>query len=389
MSFMKIKQLFFVFLTSIVLLSCSQSENAKISGDVTGADTTIQVTLYRQYYHKMDEVKSVQISPKESSFNFKVGELTEPTFYHLYFDGKRRNVAVLLLEPNEQVQLEIDLNNFMDYGITGSVTSEKTRQLSKKIAQTKRLVDSLKNELQSTQNNAERERINVELTELIEKQREFSTSFIWDNPRCRSSVMALYQQIDDELLVFDRAQDLQLFKVVGTSLRAMYPESDYTEGILKDIKRQERLLNSHKLQQLVQEAESSLPDIALPNPQGDTVRLSSLKGKVVLIDFWTSTNPESLMENRELLEIYEQFNGKGFEVYQVSLDTDRESWVAAIQSANLPWINVSELNPNGSRVAQTYNVTKIPSNYLINRDFDIVDRDVFGSDLVSKLKEIL
>ncbi len=389
MNILKIKQFIFVFLASSVLLSCSQGEKARISGDVKGIDSTLKVTLYKQYYHKTEEVKSVQIDTKKSSFEFKLGELTEPTFYHLYFDGKRRNVAILLLEPNEQVQIDVDLNNFIDYSITGSVTSEKTRQLSKRIAQTKRLVDSLKKELLLAESNAEKERINTEINDAIEKQREFSTGFIWDNPRCRSSVMALYQQIDDELLVFDRAQDLQLFKVVGTALRAMYPESDYTEGVLKDIKKQERILNSVKLQQLVQDAESSLPDIALPNPQGDTVRLSSLKGKVVLIDFWVSTNPASLMENRELLGIYEQFKGKGFEVYQVSLDTEWEPWVAAIQSANLPWINVSELNPNGSRVAQTYNITKVPSNYLIDRNFDIVERDVFGKDLVSRLKETL
>jgi hypothetical protein len=96
-----------------------------------------------------------------------------------------------------------------------------------------------------------------------------------------------------------------------------------------------------------------------------------------------------MMENRELIEIYRKYKSKGFEIYQVSLDVDREPWLAAIESIGMPWINVCELNPNGSSVIGLYNVTRIPANYLISRDHSIAGKNLFGAQLEKKLKEIL
>jgi peroxiredoxin len=177
--------------------------------------------------------------------------------------------------------------------------------------------------------------------------------------------------------------------VVATSIIATYPESGFAKGMQRDIKNQEKLLASHNLKRLIENAESTLPEIALPNPKGEIIRLSSLKGKVILLDFWASSSQECLLENRELLEVYKQFRSKGFEVYQVSFDIDREPWMAAIESARLPWINVSELDPEGSIVAGSYNVTQVPANYLIDRDYSIIGKNIFGKDLVVKLKEVL
>ena len=205
----------------------------------------------------------------------------------------------------------------------------------------------------------------------------------------RASVMALYQKISDDRFVFEKAEDIQLFKVVASSLIARYPDSEYSKGMLRDIKNQEKILTSARLQSLIQVAESSLPEIALPNTNGDTVKLSSLRGKVILLDFWASFSQENLLENRELLELYKRYKSKGFEIYQVSLDIEREPWLAAIESVGLPWVNVCELNPNGSRVVGLYNVTRLPANYLIGRNYDIVGKNLFGRDLENKLKEIL
>jgi hypothetical protein len=95
------------------------------------------------------------------------------------------------------------------------------------------------------------------------------------------------------------------------------------------------------------------------------------------------------MDNRELLGIYKQFKGKGFEIYQVSLDGNRDEWVNAIESAGLPWINVCELNPKGSRDALTYNITQVPANYLIDRNYTIIGKNLYGDALKKMLQEVL
>lgn len=377
------------FIFVLILTSCTNDKISTINGAIQNLDSIAEVKVFRQDFDKTHLIETKKVNHKKPNFSFKVGKVVEPTFFQLHIEGKRKNVAILLLEPTEKVSMEIDLKNFIGYKLTGSEGSLKTQILSKRIAQSVKTLDSLTTLFNKDTTDTERNRISEEYDKIIESQRAYSTQFIWDNPMSRASVMALYQRFSNDHFVFDRPEDLQLFKVVATSLIALYPESNYAKGILADIKNQEKIITSHNLQALIQNMESSLPEIALPNLKGDTVRLSSLRGKVILLDFWASSNQTSLLENRELLEVYKQFRGRGFEIYQVSFDVEKEPWMAAIESAGLPWVNVSELNPRGSLVALTYNVNRIPANYLIDRDYNIVGKDLFGKDLIAKLREIL
>jgi peroxiredoxin len=384
-----LKLLIIAVTTMVLAISCTDDNQSKIEGKVDGVDSEVQVTLLRQDFAKTEILETIRISPKKSTFRFKVGELTEPTFFQLHFEGRRNQFMVLLLEPAEHAVVEVDVKDFSNYTVTGADESLKTQALSRRLAQTVKSLDSLKALISNATASAEKQRLSLEYEAAIESQREFSTQFIWDNPMSRASVMALYQKVSDDRFVFDRAEDVQLFKVVASSLIARYPDSDYAKGMLRDIRNQDKILRSHSLQELVRNVESTLPEIALPNPKGDTVRLSSLRGKVILLDFWASFSQENLLENRELLDLYRKYKGQGFEIYQVSLDVEREPWLAAIESAGLPWVNVSELDPDGSVVAGMYNVTRLPANYLIDRNFDIAAKNIFGRELEKKLKELL
>jgi peroxiredoxin len=384
-----LKFLFLAVTAMVLAISCTDDKQSKIEGKVDGVDSEVQVTLLRQDFAKTEIFETISISPKKSTFRFKVGELTEPTFFQLRFEGRRNQFMVLLLEPAEHAVVEVDIKDFSNYTVTGANESLKTQALSRRLAQTIKSLDSLKVLIENASASAEKQKLNLEYEAAIDSQREFSTQFIWDNPMSRASVMALYQKVSDDRFVFDRAEDVQLFKVVASSLIARYPDSDYAKGMLRDIRNQDKILRSHSLQELVRNVESTLPEIALPNPKGDTVRLSSLHGKVILLDFWASFSQENLLENRELLDLYRKYKGQGFEIYQVSLDVEREPWLAAIESAGLPWVNVSELDPDGSVVAGMYNVTRLPANYLIDRNFDIAAKNIFGRELEKKLKELL
>jgi peroxiredoxin len=380
---------FYLFFVPVFIFACSSKDVSTIQGTIQGIDSIAEISLYKQEFDRNILHKTISVKAKKPTFNFKVDVLEEPTFFQLHVNSGKNGVVVLLIEPKESVTIDVDLNDFVNYELKGSESSLKIQTLSKRLAQTLKSLDSL-SALRARANSVSHKQVLLnEYYQVIESQRAYSTKFIWDNPMSRANVMALYQQYGKDEFVFDRQEDIQLFKVVATSIVSRYPESSYAKGMLRDIKNMEKIVTNSKIQALIESAESSLPEIALPNPKGDTIKLSSLKGKVILLDFWASFNQNSLLENRELLEVYKRFKSQGLEIYQVSFDYERESWMAGIQSANLPWINVSELTKDVSIAAQNYNVTRIPANYLINRNFEIVGKDLFGKDLVQMISKTL
>jgi peroxiredoxin len=131
------------------------------------------------------------------------------------------------------------------------------------------------------------------------------------------------------------------------------------------------------------------PEIALNNPEGKPVSLSSLRGKYVLIDFWASWCGPCRQENPNVVRMYNKFKGKNFEIFGVSLDKSKEKWVEAIQKDELSWVHVSDLQYWQSAGAQAYGVQAIPATFLIDPTGKIIAKNLRGQALETKLTEIL
>lgn len=131
------------------------------------------------------------------------------------------------------------------------------------------------------------------------------------------------------------------------------------------------------------------PDIELPDPEGKTRRLSDLRGKVVLIDFWASWCRPCRAENPNVVRLYGEYHPKGLEIFSVSLDNNRDAWLNAIKSDGLSWPNhVSDLRGWSSAGGRLYGISSIPATVLVDREGKIVARNLRGKDLENKLKEI-
>ncbi|WP_276501648.1 TlpA family protein disulfide reductase [Terrimonas pollutisoli] len=130
--------------------------------------------------------------------------------------------------------------------------------------------------------------------------------------------------------------------------------------------------------------------IKLPDIKGDSVTLASLKGKVLLLDFWASWCMPCRAANKKLVKLYDKYKTKGFEIFSVSLDEDKDDWKKAIARDKISWVQVND--PRGSWNAKTaadWNISVLPTTFLINKKGDVVAIDPEGKELEKGIRELL
>ena len=130
-------------------------------------------------------------------------------------------------------------------------------------------------------------------------------------------------------------------------------------------------------------------DFEMIDLNGKSQKLSDLKGKIILLDFWASWCAPCRKENPNLVKTYKRFKSKGFEIFAVSLDENKENWLKAIENDNLNWFHVNDLKGNGNKASLIYGVEGIPDSFLIDQNGIIIARDLRGEELIKKLAELL
>jgi peroxiredoxin len=190
------------------------------------------------------------------------------------------------------------------------------------------------------------------------------------NTSMYSSLMAI------QALEPDRYSDI--YKAVDAGLTKKYPNE-------KNVKMFHDVVVSMLSTMIGQAA----PEINLPSPQGTDIALSSLKGKVVLIDFWASWCGPCRKEMPNVIKAYAKFKAKGFEIYGVSLDQEKARWEEAIAKDGITWPQVSDLKQWNSSVVRQYNIQGIPYTVLVDREGKILAKNLRGGELEKKLTEVL
>lgn len=367
----------------MILLSCNKSNKFVIKGKITHAEGRM-IYLDELHVSSANPIDSAKIN-KKGEFEIK-GKTSIPTFYLLRITEK--NFITLLIDSAEVVSVQADEVNFAShYRVEGSMGSVMVNELNNKLNNTKQRLDSIASLDFIYRSRADypqlKTMLNEETDRIVNEQVIFSTQFVKNNPFSMASVLALYQKFDINNYVI---KDLQSLKVVASALNSIYPQSEHVKVLYANTVELVKNEKAAKMQQFIQQNGTNSPDIDLPDKNGKEVALSSFRGKMVLLHFWSAKDRGSRILNQALVELYQKFRNKGLEIYQVSVDTDKEAWVKAIAEDGLTWINVGDMD--GSTLAvHTYNVQEVPFNYLLNKDGVIVAKGLSGPNLLSTVGE--
>lgn len=378
-----------VSLMMLGAVSCS-NKKFEVSGNITDAKDSLL------YFENMSLNGAVVVDSTkldaDGNFSFAVDAPSAPEFYRLRIAGQIINVAA---DSTEHVTIKAAYPTMASqYEVSGSNECAKIKELA--IGQMA-LQASINNIVRNTNLNDDVMRDSIRVI-LAQYKEGVKNNYIFKEPMKAYAYFALFQTIAlgyENVLVFNprsNEDDVKVFAAVATSWDTYYPKAERglnlhniaIEG-LKNI----RIMKAEQ-QQTVDPSKveyTGVIDIALPDNKGNIRKLSSLKGKVVMLDFHLFETKESTARIMQLRELYNKYHAQGFEIYQVSIDPDEHFWKTSV--AALPWVCVHSGDGLNAAELGMYNVRDIPTYFLIDKNNVLQKRDVQIKDIDAEIKALL
>lgn len=389
---MKIRNIF-GFVVILLALLCATSCTEKkfhVSGTITDAKDSLL------YFENMGlngpvTVDSVKLGA-DGSFSFDDKAPGNPEFYRLRIDKQIINVAI---DSTENITVKASYPTMSyKYDIEGSEECSKIKELAIMQMNLQMQVNAI------AQNpNVPYEKEGDSIQYVVNKYKKtVENNYIFKAPMKAYSYFALFQTISvggQPVNIFNphtSKEDVKVYAAVATSWDTYYPKSERGENLhnialagMKDL----RIVQAQQQRETIDAGKVSstgIIDIALPDRNGVTRKLSDLKGKVVLLDFHVFASDGSTRRIMQLRDLYNKYHSQGFEIYQVSLDPDEHFWKE--QVAALPWICVRD-ETGSAQAANSYNVQSAPTFFLIDKNNVLQKRDVQVKNLDEEIKALL
>jgi thiol-disulfide isomerase/thioredoxin len=390
------KKILFLFASTIVLASCGsgtsteQKGNTTVSGELTGSagENLVLVDVNQKDFKVLD---SVHVD-KDGKFQL-AANISEVGVYNVEVSSS--NFITLILAPGDKAVIKGDLKNLgATYTVEGSEESKHfyaVNDFSKKNGYKKaalkakmdslqnyfqfliskrndqKYIDSLNKGLEPTYNE-----LSMQMEELMQSGVDFGKKFIDDNPKVFATIIALN--------LLDPQKNFDYYIKVDESLAQAYPNSN-------NLKPFHSWVADNKDQYTKLAVGSPAPDFTVKDPSGKDISLASLKGKVLLVDFWASWCGPCRKENPNVVMAYSKYKAKGLEILGVSLDDDKGKWLDAIKKDGLGWLHGSELKGWQSSFVTLYGFTGIPFNVLLDKDGKILGKNLRGPQLEKALED--
>lgn len=383
------RKLFF-FLIAIILIAACKNNSVQISGTLTNHAKGAYVFLDELKANDLSTVDSAVISDN-GTFNFKM-DIKNPAFYLVKTSDN--SFLTMLVEPGQKVTLKAKFDS-LNYplSVTGSKGTELMTEYNANLRKTINKLTNLNNIYMQNAENPSLPKIIESLDSLakvyLTEINIYTKNYIDQNLSSLVCLVALYQQVAPNVYVLNPSEDMKYFIKVDSSLFSMYPEYEPVTMLHSQVKEFIAGMPADSKIAPVTGGGAEAPEISLPTPNGDTIKLSSTRGSIVLLDFWAAWCAPCRMENPNLVKAYDAYHKKGFEIFQVSLDKTKEAWMKGIKDDKLErWIHVSDIQYWNSVVVPLYKIESIPTNLLLDKDGKIIASNLRGEKLQEKLAEI-
>lgn len=384
------KKILLLALIVISALNSCKNDSVNISGKLDDTRSDGYIFLAEILESSIKNIDSLKL-PDDGNFSFTVKSDVPKLFV---LRASPDNYLMFIGEPGDKVNISASYNLLSEpKSVTGSDGTDQMLQYNKALRGTLAKLQSLTDIYNQNSDNADIEKVVNTLDSTaqtyLKDLNTYTKNYIDQNLKSLASLVALYQRISMQVPVLDPVEDIKYFVKVDSSLFKLYPESEPVKALHKQVQELVSSVNIQTGGNALLEPGGIAPDISLPSVNGETINLYSTRGKIVLLDFWAAWCPPCRRENPNLVAAYKKYRGKGFEIFQVSLDKTKEDWVKGIEDDGLNmWIHVSELKYWNSEVVKQYHIESIPFSMLLDRDGKILALNLRGPQLEEKLAEL-
>ena len=389
MKIFKITVVAALVMVALSLASCT-GKKFQVSGVISDAPDSL-LLFENMSLNGPVVVDSVRLGA-DGSFSFEGEAPTAPEFYRLRIARQIINVAV---DSTEHVTVKASYPTMTgSYEVEGSTECSKIRELALMQLNLQAQINAV---VQNPNVSYEKEADSVRTILEVYKYK-VKNDYIFKEPWRAYAYFALFQTItlgQQVGLIFDpqsKKEDVQAYAAVATSWDTYHPGSERGTNLhniaiegMKNVRilqaEQNQTIDASKINN------SGVIEVALPDRNGKTCKLTSLKGKVVLLDFHLFASKGSTERIMHLRDLYNKYHAQGFEIYQISLDPDEHFWKESV--AALPWVCVRDANSTGSVYLTQYNVQSLPTFFTIDRNNVLQKRDAQIKDLDAEIKGLL
>lgn len=385
------KKILIVFLVGYFSVSCSDSsddstsslpDNFEISGQILGAANQ---PIFLEVISEKGKLKLAEATTEvDGSFDLK-GNIKGMGLYQLTVGTKSNKSIPLTISPKEHVVVQA---NFVSFERTPKISGTSWAKYITEYMQIFNEFAFEQIQLMNTPNLTEDQQLE-KFYELKKPLDSYSKSVLTKNPSNPAAIVLITTLTP--AMGFEKwdTTNLSILKNVDRAFQTKYPTSPISKSLSQQVSQIEYAFNQFKGNGTNRPVMNA-PEIALPNPDGKILRLSDLKGQVVLIDFWASWCGPCRRENPNVVSLYKKYSKLGFTVFSVSLDSDVESWKRAIKSDGLSWpTHVSDLKQWETPLTQLYQFNAIPYTVLVDKNGKIVATNLRGKALEEKLITLL